>query len=235
MNCTKDYVIEITDSLMPSAWWPLNEVADPRVDSIGGVQLNSINAAVIGSAAGLVSRGSVHQAVSPIVPANLRCNLAVGLANTANGFDLMGWFKYVSIGTQSLLVTYFRPPATGVVLVQPIPSSNQVEVDVFGDTLSDFLFIPQVIVAGQWYFYRVCYDPVTQKFGVQIGDTTTLGALVESIAVPLAVTASGGIQLEEAFSPADSSMFDETGFFNRKLTLAEVNSIWNGGAGRTFP
>lgn len=235
MSCSKDFHIEITSGLSPNLWWPLNEAADPRVDSIQGATLSSINATVIGSGPGKVDNASQHSAANIFDPAALYSGNIAPLAYTGTGFDAFGWVKFVTIGTQLCQVNYQKPSSQNIFSLQFQPASNQVELLCVGDALNDDLLYPQVITAGTWYFWRVYYDPVSQKFGMQIGDSVTLGATLESIAIPFSALASGSLALTVALSPGDACMFDETGFFFQKLTDAQAVTVWDAGVGRTFP
>jgi hypothetical protein len=234
MNCERQYQIDVTASVAPTAWWKLNELADPRVDSISAVQLNSINATVITSAAAVIDRGSVHLPTAPATPAVLYSGVIPQLAYAGNGFEIFGWMRLVDAGTQQMQLNYLKASSQAVVNLK-LDAFNNFVLDVFGDAIPDTINYPTVVAVGTWYFVRIYYDSVTQKFGIQIGDQSTLilGAVMESIAIPLSAQATMALALTAAFA-TKTCMFDEVGIFFQKLTDAQAAAIWNNGLGSTF-
>ncbi len=238
MNCEKNYSITVASSLpSPNVWWKLNEAGDPRIDSISGLQLNSPNATVIGSAAGKIANGSVHTIIAAPTPAVLTTGLIAGLAYPGTGFDFFGWVKFVALGGQALQVNWLKPTFQGIFQMDWDYVTPEVEIVVIGDGgIFDTLHYPMAAInAGTWYFWRVYYDPSTQKFGVQIGDGATLGPVLESAAIAFSALASTSLALSSAFAVGQTNMYDETGVFWQKLPDAQAALIWNAGAGRTFP
>lgn len=86
---------------------------------------------------------------------------------------------------------------------------------------------------GVWHFFRSWFDVSDGKLKLQID----MGTIAESAFDVYANSPCSNFELQGPTTaiPDTKNGFDETGFWHRVLTNAEVLELWNAGAGATWP
>lgn len=86
---------------------------------------------------------------------------------------------------------------------------------------------------GAWHFFRSWFDVSDGKLKLQLD----MGTIAESAADVYANSPCSSVLLQGGTTaiPDTKNGFDETGFWKRVLTNAEVLELWNSGAGTTWP
>lgn len=228
LTCSRALSIGVA-TLTPWEWWKMDEVSGNRIGSILGTVMTPA-AGAVGSNTGKINLAAVLTGGFN----DLETTNDPTLAYQGNGLDFFGWVRmdafnpfgwllmnYVETANNNGIELYFTfdnfPFATGIHCI--------VEGD---DNVSQTISIPFTFVAGDWIFWRVFYDPVTTRWGLQIND----GAITLSGVEPWSAKADG-IVVFGGFGV--TVRIDETGLFMSKLTEAEASQIYNSGAGMTFP
>lgn len=90
-----------------------------------------------------------------------------------------------------------------------------------------------IVSINTWYYLVAWYDAVADTMNIQINDGTveslgSIGGLFASAATPFTVGAFAG-------SGFWDGLIDEVGFWKRVLTAGERTSLYNAGAGFTYP
>lgn len=239
--CTKAFTITIEAiAFSPSNWWKLEEAAGDRVDSIGGADLPPAGIAPT-NAPGVIANGSLHSPTLFTASSLFHPAQTVLMKYDGLGMDWCGWFRMNNfIASNDLNVGYIFPGYIPF-LFETFVSANKVQVTVRGDaTGPETIEFPIVIVDGEWYFWRVYFDQATGKWGLQIAsefDLALPAAVEGTIVHTVSAQVSGQVTLSSRITaaPTYTCQFDETGMFQVKLTDAQIDQVFNGGAGRTFP
>jgi len=141
--------------------------------------------------------------------------------NPSKGVTICGWIKIPAGENISINLRSFD-------------GGYQFELDTDGFGSLEF-YVNSFDVASlpypadeDWHFYRAWFDPVDSKCRLQIDNVGTIAVTIGSYPY---VGGDGGF-LELASGQA---YFDETGLWNKSLSDSEVDGLWNGGAGNTYP
>lgn len=233
LACYKQYTVNVTVPITASAYWTLDEAAGSadRADSVGTADLLPLGITAPG-AAGLISLGVPFTAVFG-GKGYSATNAALGHV-AGDSYSLWGWFKLDELGNGD------GTGAPGVRIGHDfnrfiyIALGESIDPDPIKiETWNDTVYLPATL--GAWTFFHLFYLVTLQQFGYSIN------AGFETV-LPTAVVygnyATGALTLEQRWTsfPNGSVTLDEIGFSkNHKLTSAEVNFLYNGGAGRTYP
>jgi len=90
------------------------------------------------------------------------------------------------------------------------------------------------VADGTWHHIVVTYDPTGMNLYVD-GTLNATATAPASIPAPNPAWTFWIGGTASSFSPPDAFDFDEMGIWNRALALADVQSLYNGGAGKTYP
>lgn len=231
--CTKEYSVKVIAPISVSAYWKLDEAAGNtnRADSVGTATL---------------IRGGLTDAGTPAL-----INLGVpftaffgGMGYTAtnaslkhvvgDSYSLWGWFKLDQMGNGD---------AIGGPGIRIQHAFNRFIFISFGESLdpqpvkittwNDTVYVATTLSA--WHFFHLFFDNTLQQFGY------SFDAGFETL-LPTALVyggfATGVVSLEQRWLsfPNGIVIFDEIGFSaTKKLTSSQVNTLYNGGAGKTYP
>ena len=107
-------------------------------------------------------------------------------------------------------------------------NGNNVYAQFYGNDFNIYNALPQ---NGLWHMLSLTYDgsnAVLYVDGVQIG-SKVVGTLAAPASYPVVI----GNQVDQTTGVSQAT-FDETGFWGRALTAAEIQKLYNGGSGLTY-
>lgn len=233
-NCTKDLEITIGGSLV--AYWKFDEAAGTtRADSTPNNNTLSQVLGTIASTAGVISN-AVRLTAVPTAP------LISGVVSpTWNGQDITiaGWVRDAGyfFSTISNSTHYYFSGAVGLEWALGLEAFNSNEYQVFFlDEFGVFTFVNSgVISAGDVYHFIVLQlNMATLRIGISVNNSAMVTGAITG--APPSVPASNGWQSRnQDATPGASWDFDEMGIWYRLLEPFEISSLYNGGAGTTYP
>lgn len=216
------------------AYWTLNEASDgsgavARVDSVGGLSLADVNTTA--SASGKISNGAQFVAANTeYLYINDNATLSVGLGLD---FTVAAWFKPTTNPSgQAIAGKYGSGTNEYLLNVQnqdAVFTGSNGGAPVSAHTIGG-------VVAGSWYWLLGEYDATAELLKISINNgtpaTATLANGIQNGTSPFAIGAFGvGVYL----SYYVNGIVDEVGVWKRLLTTAEKASLYNGGAGLSYP
>ena len=214
------------------AYWKLDETSGTRIDAVGVNDLADGNtvgatAGVIGSAAQFVAGNSEYLEVADgpllrIGSGGATIVAWVKLADTAAIYTICSkWHNY-----EEFLLFYrlsddrfrFQVSSDGV-------DRTAVNADSFGSLSADI-----------WYFVVAWVDPVAQVIGIQINNgAQNTAACTLAINGGLDPWRIGAYGASASVNASMNGAIDEVGYWKRVLTAGERTTLYNGGAGLTYP
>lgn len=242
MGCLKDYSLAITGALK-QWWWPLESPGD-QVDAISGLTAFAVIpfASSITTPPGKVLNGALlDKSAFTASPIGFSTGIVTDLAYTAGqGCSICGWARRVSgsIVNQNLVagVTMYADAAgtiqNGALALFDGSSAIDVSAAGFPFFLCD-LNNPHSEPLGTFFFFAIHYDGVTGKVSYQVNADPVVESVC-TVTIPDSPYAKFEFYYGLIF-PAGSGQFDEVCLFYPKLTQAQVDYIYNSGAGRTPP
>lgn len=255
--CTKNFQIVVDEafSLVPTAWWKLEEASGNRLDQIGGYILSDTNGNVT-SAAGKVNTASLHTSTPGPVQSVLSTPVAISTLNlNPAGISICGWFRFLSgpIADCALFAPIIQWSQMGL----SVSFSIQYSVGLWGPGLYaivgdnivppgiGFASVPYVAALSTWNFVVATYDPVTGVITLLLNNSVsdTGGTLLTTADPTFANFVAGAgapftgysFSLDSDGVVSATSQFDEMAAFNFVVTVADKTFLWNGGSGRTYP
>lgn len=236
VSCTKDFQITVDDPISePSAYWKLDEASgSARNDSIGTNHLTEDLAPVpsatgkIGDAASFVSGSGNY----------LADETPVGLTWTyATGITAAGWLNYETFDMNNEGVPFEVSRFSGFLRYLfrffhlQFDNGLRFEVNLFGSATA-FIDVPIAdIPVGSFFFFRFWVDPADNKLKARINEGTLLISAVTL--TPATAGAATAVRMQPEINT--NLLVDEVGLWMKVLTDAEGASLYNGGAGRTYP
>lgn len=207
------------------SYWKMDEVSDgsgavSRLDSHGTNHLTDVNTTP--SDPGKINLGA-HMAI-----ANSEYVSIANFPSLGNvPFTFAGWFYAdAAVGNQSVL----GMSSAGVWLRKE--SDTSCTLRMYDG--SDHETFVNCLGAGNWNFFVLWYDPDADLQWIQINNgtpvsTANTGGVIESGTRSLYF----GAHIGPGFF--FGGLVDEVGFWNRILTEDERTSLYNGGAGLSYP
>lgn len=245
MSCTKSLDFATSGGAHLSFYWTMDEAgAADKVDSTAGLHWPLENGALAG--VGLFSNGTNCD-----TPLFINLDRGLGLFGTASiqiiqtvskGISAWFWVKLVSYGT-GIGGAFVLDTSDGAhtnrfraLLDFTNATTGSVEVGHTNDTDNVFADTPNLSWSlGTWHMVAITYDKVAHTINAYID-----GAL--SATAPDAFTypdlTNSNFEISNVNAPGAGTDFivDELGLcLNGALTPAQVTSLWNGGAGVTWP
>lgn len=240
--CIKDYTIEIS-SAVPSLWWTM-EVGGPVppiLDVIQSVPLNHFtgNPATYTKQPGIVGQSWQLRATGALgEPAAIVITPPSSFLRFTDEGITIAWWQYRSgnnlpaLGTPSIVYKFFIN-AVNITL----------DVSQFGLRTAVFFKGPEVITEAAlslntWHFCAIRIDNAANTLTLDMDQT-----IQHSVAIaPLGTGVYADATLElltdiAAIGPGFfiTSRYDEVAFFQSVLSDSDLDDLWNGGAGRTWP
>lgn len=220
------------------SYWKLDESSGNAADSVGSNTLTNNGSAVYAA-------GKINNAVTCVRNTDylsIANGSQTGL-NPTGSFTINTWVKWSSIdsgnwnGIVSKLDNTSRAYGSGI-LKQGGTDQYWVAVDI-GTSGGSSYSTPNAnyatLVTGTWYMITIRYSTAgTVKVDINNSRLYTDTGAPSSCQ---AGTADFRIGYRNNPSPDDGSnaLFDETGFWDREISDAEVTELYNGGAGLAYP
>lgn len=247
-QCSKALSLTIESaSVMPLNWWKFEEAAGDRIDSLAGVAMAPFGG--VSQNAGLILFGMGVDPAAAFTVAGVTSSAGglAGLRYQGNGIEVIGWVRIDSqVGTDGVIDIRYETdtdpgfPGTLVTMMRIVYSAaiGNFQLQAQTGNPPGFAIINSTGPApavGDWSMFRMYFDPVTGKFGLQINN----GTIDESVlSYTLAACTIGRLTVAASWNnPGEEIVvtYDETGIFQPNLDAAGVDYVFNGGAGRTFP
>jgi len=203
-------------------YWKMDETTGNRLDSVGAFHMVPYNTA--GYEAGLIGNASTLGG-SP----NALRNVSAILSVPATGATVWGWIKLGSTGAMAIINSNVSTLYWGLVhqttdtwrffVIDTVSGSSAAS-----DTVSDVL--------GAWYFVCGRYNSTTKKAELRVNNRAwTLGSALSNEPAPT----TGDLWMNRYGASYGTCSLDEIGFAERYFSNADVDLLYNGGAGRSYP
>lgn len=238
MICSRD--LSITIEPATRWWWPL-EAVGAQVDVLSGVTASQVGASTFTAPAGKVSNGAlITKTAFDFYPFGFRTAIIPELAyDAADGFTFCGWARRVSGNTNDdfLCALTLYADAGGVTANGNVSMTDA--VNIFETSASGTPFsicvtnVAHVVGLGTFFFFAVSYRPSDGRIVFQVNNGP-----VQTSACSVVIPSSPFGQFRFFYGPiaaAGSAQYDEVALFYPILTQAQIDYIFNSGAGRTPP
>lgn len=255
-TCLKTFTINVASATTtPFLWWPMQEAGSlDRIDTVQGVHLAStrISHGSVSSVPGKVNNSMQSLTVinSQGFGLNWQANSPTPPAWDGIEFDFwVKWVAWMDIAPKELqwilcdAFLDYTDPVFGASTLEFIVTYYQQNIQVFIDDTNTAspvsLNVPFVPVAGTWYFISAFQDVANGNFGLMINNGPASTGICPS--------APAGSMDDLTFSilflngnpasttPVTQGLIDEYAVFTSKLDAAYRDTVYNGGAGRTWP
>lgn len=233
--CSKNFTLTLGAGLTATAYYTLNSAdgSGNLIDSVASLPMFKQAGLASAYVPALISNGIERTDT-------LKTQYTTGLVAAlpypdTGGWSEWGWFKILgqgsaSVGSELIFATFFSS-----IFIDVGNTDNPGNVEVsWTDSLFQSVQTYLTVSTGNWHFFHLYFDPVTQKIGISIdnGAPTLTGTGV--------VWGVSAKSVWDFFGPSVSFgldiVWDEIGLkLDRKLTSAEQTALWNGGAGKTYP
>lgn len=221
----------LTDNLV--AYWRLDEASGTRADSSGNGRSLSASgspasrAGKLGDAADFVAASSQHLLTTD---ATVR-----GTITDSAGWTLAGWLMPDDTVTRAIAGNFLQATTKGlsVQMFAAFSVARELIVQWFDNTGGSTLAFPGVsFTLSAWNFWAVKYDPADDKLYVRANGTTAAGV---SCAGKTFTQYDAEFRLGNRGSAPVASYWDggldDTGLWSRALSGAELDTLYNSGAG----
>lgn len=246
-SCESTFSITVNTALTALLYYKMEEAGGAlRQDAVTGLIGNVLIASAdMLNAAGKVNFGAEFALNDPIANPSLASNgTPAVMPDFTKGFHFACWMRWNSkSATVDFEIVYFlnTPFLTySAFRLQWTPNTFTLHLEDFQLGV-DFLTLPVAFnpVIGTWYFVEFYWNAATTKIGLVINR----GAVNESAAGAGFQPIANGCNkmlfnfFFDAFNPGDAEtvLVDEFGYFGLKLSAAQSDFLYNGGAGRTYP
>lgn len=229
-NCTKDLAITIGDESLV-AYWKFDEAAGAqRADStINGNDLSTLIGAISAVAGKISNAVRLSSVGAPAIG-----TLAWIPVWNGQSITIAGWIRQDPGPLLFNSTKYYFSGAVGLEWSLGLEAINNNEyqglfVDEFGASVPVSSGV--IIAAGSFDFVVLQLDIPNLTVGISVNNSAIVTA-----AIPAApsVPATNGFNSRNQDASGNRDL-DEMGVWYRKLTVAEISSLYNGNVGRTYP
>lgn len=241
--CSKQMSITTSNPAV-IGYWKFDENSGIRFDSRGDADFHIFT--ITPSTSGLIGNAIDLVTTNPATEWLNTAGHFDTLAFESDGFTIVFWTKLISNGTNFARFTparirFYDGSAVQIggltFLIGSISLGINFPSIFWNDTVvfRNHHFATAVTGAA-WRMVTVKYRP--DGFCTLILDDDTGSEIVtsSSVVIPTPASADWTIFSEHNFlGVSGERYFDEMGYFNRQLTNAEIVSLYNAGAGRTYP
>lgn len=155
---------------------------------------------------------------------------------TSTDFTMCSWIKTGTLGTTNYYVTmYGEAGAPGYWFLFDTGNNiirGQVR-DNLGNTQNSNTGITSAYFNGAWHFF-VMTVARSGNITLYVDNSAQTGASMAAVTGSLNDTQSVGLRIARGGTFFDGQV-DEGGIWNRILTGTEISTLWNSGAGITYP
>lgn len=210
-------------------WWALSEGSGDRVGSYAGITFTSING--VGNAAGV--NGTTAAAFVSASLQELDTSSSSSLQMGDIDFSIAGWVYMTSSTYGAILNKWQGVDLEYILYFDPTISSFRFILNNASGTVDN---VPSTTFGSAplntWYFVYAEYDATADlmKIGVNAGPLDshahTGGTALTTAPLVIGRVDAGNFQ---------DGRVQRCGLWKRKLTTAEVSSLYNGGLGKSYP
>lgn len=233
-------IVEEVDNCPPTlAWWRMEVGTLPQVDTVNG-NVMALFQGVIGSFSNIVGHVgnalSIDSTLGGVSSTNGPQSATLSVSN--NGITIACWVRITDPTPDIGSLTQFRfnfdfngAPHNVIIKMQNgVPGVGiwTAVVDSLGGPVGS------IVSAAGWNFLAFTYNPVT---GASTFNMNQAGAITGTYVLGGGTSAGGDVGLESSGLGGGRrvSDFDEIAIYEGVLTNAQLNMLYNGGAGQTWP
>jgi hypothetical protein len=246
ITCQKEISINVKSASL--YYWTLDEPnpGDNRVDKAQGVILTPIvggGIALPSVDAGLYVNGVEFNNPVP-QSAELQSAQAPNLDPKINyqngqGLTAWGWIRMnAAYGIGPIVAPFFidfydDALGTNILGEMFVTVRNLVTLSAQDSAISDIVSVPFAPAVGAWTFIAGRYNPTTGLIALRVNNGAWQNG---TFALNFGTSGFGQMTIESSGGGANfDATVDEVGFVKKALTDAQVDSIYNGGVGVTWP
>jgi len=241
--CTKEFALHVGPAVSLVDYWDFDDGATPFIAKLDPDNNFAVTSGAVGAgAAGIINTCMRISGVPLLGTAKIESTPNPIIVPT-HGFTWTTWVNFATYGSGESIV--FEIHFLNVLNVEVItfravlPSGPPPAFMVLQRNNATFFTGGFAFSTALWYFIQIQYNATTKKFGCQFGHPVFgLGGLVESapIADDLSTITKGYLALgcqNQGASPDWRQ--DESAFWARLLTNAEVVQLFGGGTPPAYP
>lgn len=224
--------MSLRDNLI--SYWKLDEASGTRVDSVVASGNDLTSNATVGQTTGKIgSAAQFNKASSRYLSRTSNASLQCGDID----FTLAGWFyldsdSTVLFGKDTNTPANSRDYTADVINISPGVSKLRFYL---GGGASSIVTDGTSLSLSTWYFFAVWHDSTLNTVNTQVNAGTAVSAAEGTIFDVSSAEFRIGARAYAAFEGYFDGRIDEVGFWKRVLTAAERTTLYNGGAGMTYP
>lgn len=224
ITCAKDYSIQIV-GLNPAAWFPMETAGASLTDSVNGndAVLSGFSTGIATTSAGKVDLAATLGV--QLASAIYDTPLANALGFTGQDINIFGWVFFSSSAGRTMTIT----------LASSLGETLEVSFQPGGGySVNSGALAGAAPASGAFFFFRLHWDSATQKVGIAFNNAAPTYEAGNTV---FAVTAQGflDITFTNALTGANQQKLDELAIFFGTMSQSEIDSVYAGGAGRTWP
>lgn len=206
-------------------YWKMDEASStPRLDSVGSITLNEAGTVI--ASTGIINNGASPQSTSSAGSAFLGSSM--GSISIQSDFSLSFWFYTAAYANWRIAFHLYKSsaPAGEIFRVQeygPYSPTNSMYVSFDGIGGG---FVTDTVAQSQWHHYAV----VVSGLNMMVYRNSSLKATFALSNTARTNPNQIRVMANQAGYCWAWSRVDEMGWWNRALTLAEVQQLYNSGA-----
>jgi len=242
--CIKEFALHVGPAVSLVDYWDFDDGATPFIAKLDPDNNFVVSSGAVGAGAAGIINTCMHMSGVPLLGTASVETTANPLINPTHGFTWTTWVNFATFGGGSSIV--FEIHFLNILNVEVInfraifPLGPPPVFPVVQKNNATFFSPTSNFSAALWYFIQIQYNATTKKFGFQRGHPVFgLGGLQESspIADDLSAITKGYLVLKCVNDTGISPDWrqDESGFWARLLTNAEVVQLFGGGTPPAYP
>lgn len=232
-TCTQPFTLTIASVLQPIAWWAM-ETVGATISDVSGHAVNLALVAFSNVASATAGKVNLAATIGDVV-SRYNTGSQVLLGYQGGDINIFGWSIITSPGTSA-----FTTQTISGIWDETDPVTRSCALRLSGNNTwrldaETGLVLTGGIAVTPFLFFRLHYNSTTNKWGVAFNNAAPTYEPGNSFLFP-AVSGSFDMRLGGSFlDPGSVQQCDELCVFFGSLSQADIDSIYNGGAGRTFP
>lgn len=247
LQCTKEFsivVAPVESGLEPFDWWKMEEASGNRVGAVNGIILaEELFSGTITGSPGLIGDGATFDKPGPFAPL-----LNTGIVGTINhadgdGITLCGWARRVagSFPAETRSSLFFFDDIVGTTFKGGleflyVPGGVTAYVTAYDELAFIDVSTPFVSPGvGVWFFWCARFDPSTNRCSVRINGNAPVVSALALASMPSAGFGQFVVRYADNVGAAATGQHDEVAAYGTWLTEAQVDYLYNAGAGQTWP
>jgi hypothetical protein len=205
-------------------YWPMQEVSGNRSDVVGGVSLADNN--TVGS-----GTGHVQATAARFVAANSEYFSNAALSFGDANYTWALWMNADVVVNNSVLLIKGIADLAEYLLIESLIDVNRYQLAWKTRAQLDFT-TSGILFRNVWHLIVVAHDATNNQIYISVDG-------VAPVPVATAGSPATSAQLFTIGNHAATFFYDgfveQVGRWSRVLTASDITSLWNGGAGRTYP